>query len=177
MVIFGWEQMKVFICLTLNPVYFRKIIFQINVLLLDILIDKKKEMWLTTDGCGIYKVIGKNKKAVPYNSGRDNQLLKSNSIWSLYEDTAGNKWIGTLRGGISMIGHNPKYFKNIRYNAKESDPAENFILSFCEDEKNNIWIGTDGAGLKYWNRKSNTYTTYSNSASLLIESAVILLPV
>jgi signal transduction histidine kinase/ligand-binding sensor domain-containing protein/DNA-binding response OmpR family regulator len=130
-----------------------------------ILIDKKKEMWLTTDGCGIYKVIGKNKKAIPYNSGRGNQLLKSNSIWSLYEDTAGNKWIGTLRGGISMIGNNPKYFKNIRYNAKDSDPAENFILSFCEDEKNNIWIGTDGAGLKYWNRKSNTYTVYNSSAS------------
>jgi signal transduction histidine kinase/ligand-binding sensor domain-containing protein/DNA-binding response OmpR family regulator len=130
-----------------------------------ILIDKKKEMWLTTDGCGIYKVIGKNKKAIPYNSVRDNQLVKSNSIWSLYEDVAGNKWIGTLRGGISMIGNSPKYFKNIKYNAKDNDPAENFILSFCEDEKNNVWIGTDGAGLKYWNRKNNTYTTYSNSVN------------
>lgn len=130
----------------------------------DILIDKKKEMWLTTDGCGIYKVTDNNKKAVPYNSAKANQFVKSNSVWSLYEDIAGNKWIGTLRGGISMIGNSPKYFKNIRYNAKENDPAENFILSFCEDEKNNLWIGTDGAGLKYWDRKSNKYTIYSNSA-------------
>ena len=130
-----------------------------------ILIDKKKEIWLTTDGCGIYKVTGENKKAIPYNTARDNQLLKSNSIWSLYEDVAGNKWIGTLRGGISMLGNNPKYFKNIKYNTKDNDPAENFILSFCEDEKNNVWIGTDGAGLKYWDRKNNKYTTYSNSAN------------
>lgn len=128
-----------------------------------ILIDRKKEMWLTTDGCGIYKVIGENKNIIPFNSSKDIQVVKSNAIWSLYEDIAGNKWIGTLRGGISMISHSPKYFKNIKYNAKENGSEENFILSFCEDEKNNLWIGTDGAGLKYWNRKNNTYTIYRNS--------------
>lgn len=131
----------------------------------DILIDKKKEIWLTTDGCGIYKVIDKNKKVIPYNFANGQQFVKSNSIWSLYEDVAGNKWIGTLRGGISMIGNSPKYFKNIKYKTKDNDLAENFILSFCEDEKKNLWIGTDGAGLKYWNRKSNNYTIYSNSAN------------
>ena len=128
-----------------------------------ILIDKKKEMWLTTDGCGIYKLIGKNKKAIPYNVAKNNPLVKSNSIWSIYEDVAGNKWIGTLRGGISMISNSPKNFKNIKYNAKDGDPAENFILSFCEDEKKNIWIGTDGAGLKYWDKKTDSYTIYGNS--------------
>lgn len=135
-----------------------------NCTVTDILIDKKKEIWITTDGCGIYR-IDKEKKAIPYRFANGKQFVKSNSIWSLYEDIAGNKWIGTLRGGISMIGNNPKYFKNIRYNAKENNLAENFILSFCEDEKKNLWIGTDGAGLKYWNRKSNTYTIYSSSAN------------
>ena len=68
-----------------------------------ILLDKKKELWLTTDGCGIYKVNGVNEKAVPYNSARDNQIVKSNSVWSIYEDVLGTIWFGTLRGGISMI--------------------------------------------------------------------------
>ncbi|MFH6991700.1 two-component regulator propeller domain-containing protein [Flavobacterium sp. FlaQc-48] len=131
----------------------------------DILLDKKKELWLTTDGCGIYKVVGNTEKAVAYNSVRDNQLLKSNSIECLYEDRAGNKWIGTLRGGISMLSGTPKYFQSIRYNSIGNDPTDNFILSFCEDEKNNIWIGTDGAGLKYWNRKNNSYIKYSNKLS------------
>ena len=130
-----------------------------------ILIDKKKETWLTTDGCGIYKIIGKNKKAVPYNASKNNPLVKSNSVWSVYEDVAGNMWFATLRGGISMISNTPKNFKNSKYNANANAPAENFILSFCEDEKKNLWIGTDGAGLKYWDRKSNSYTIYSNSAN------------
>ena len=129
----------------------------------DILIDNKKEMWVTTDGCGIYKVIGTNKKAIPYNAINDNQLAKSNSVWSLYKDKSGNKWFGSLRGGISMLSSTPKYFKSVSDKAK--DPAENFILSFCEDDKSNVWVGTDGAGLKYWDRKSDTYINYSNKIS------------
>ena len=129
----------------------------------DILIDNKKEMWVTTDGCGIYKIIGTNKKAIPYNAINDNQLVKSNSVWSLYKDKSGNKWFGSLRGGISMLSSTPKYFKSVSDKAK--DPAENFILSFCEDDKSNVWVGTDGAGLKYWDRKSDTYINYSNKIS------------
>ena len=129
----------------------------------DILIDNKKEMWVTTDGCGIYKIIGTNKKAIPYNAINDNQLAKSNSVWSLYKDKSGNKWFGSLRGGISMLSSTPKYFKSVSDKAK--DPAENFILSFCEDDKSNVWVGTDGAGLKYWDRKSDTYINYSNKIS------------
>jgi signal transduction histidine kinase/DNA-binding response OmpR family regulator/streptogramin lyase len=129
----------------------------------DILPDKKGKIWITTDGCGIFQVTGSSKTAISYNAVKNNQLAKSNSVWSLYEDKSGNKWFGSLRGGISMLSDTPKYFKSIRYNAK--DPAENFILSFCEDEKNNLWVGTDGAGLKYWNRKNNTYVNYSNALS------------
>lgn len=129
----------------------------------DLLLDKKNEIWITTDGSGIYKVSGVSKKAIPANAIQDNQLAKSNSVWSLYEDRSGNKWFGSLRGGISMLSNTPKYFKSIKYNSK--DLVENFILSFCEDEKNNVWVGTDGAGLKYWDRKNNTYTSYNNKLS------------
>lgn len=131
----------------------------------NILIDKKKKIWASTDGCGVYRVIENGKKVIPFNSVNGKQLIKSNSVFSFYEDVTGNKWIGTLRGGISMIGNSPKSFKIIRFNIDDNNPAENFVLSFCEDEKKNLWIGTDGAGLKYWNRKSNTFTNYNTSAS------------
>lgn len=136
-----------------------------NCTVTDILQDKKKEIWATTDGCGIYKIIEKNKKAIPFRLTTGKQFVRSNSIWSIHEDIDGNKWIGTLRGGISMIGTKPKYFKNIKHYVKNNDPAENFILSFCEDEKKNLWIGTDGAGLKFWNKNTNAFTIYSTSAN------------
>ena len=137
-----------------------------NCTVTDVLLDKKNQIWVSTDGCGIYYLTGKTKKAIPFQLANGKQFVKSNSIWSIHEDVDGNKWIGTLRGGISMIGNQPKYFKHIKSDVKQNDPAENFILSFCEDEQKNLWIGTDGAGLKFWNKKTNTYSVYSTSANI-----------
>ncbi len=129
----------------------------------NILRDKKNELWFATDGCGLYTLDKVNKIVVPYAKNNSQQIIKSSSVWSVYEDYFGNKWIGTLRGGISMISATPKYFKSIKYNAKANNLAQNFILSGCEDENQNLWIGTDGAGLRYWNRKKDTYTVYNSN--------------
>ncbi|WP_235972943.1 hybrid sensor histidine kinase/response regulator transcription factor [Flavobacterium undicola] len=129
----------------------------------NILRDKKNQLWLATDGCGLYTLDKITKMTVPYRQNNAQQIIKSSSVWSVYEDYFGNIWFGTLRGGISMISSTPKYFKNIKYNAKDNNLAQNFILSSCEDEKQNLWIGTDGAGLRYWNRKQDTYTVYNNN--------------
>ncbi|RVT76661.1 hybrid sensor histidine kinase/response regulator [Flavobacterium sufflavum] len=137
--------------------------FSTKCIVSNILRDKKNQFWVGTDGWGIYKLDRINKKVIPYSKGNGQQIIKSSSVWSVYEDYFGNIWFGTLRGGISMISSTPKYFKNIKYNIKDNNLAQNFILSGCEDEKQNLWIGTDGAGLRYWNRKQDTYTVYDNN--------------
>ncbi|KGO91710.1 hybrid sensor histidine kinase/response regulator transcription factor [Flavobacterium subsaxonicum] len=129
------------------------------------ILPEDENLWIATDGAGMYTLLKGSKTAVPYSTVSNSRVVKSNSVWSLYRDTKGNKWVGTLRGGISMIGAVPTSFKHIKYKGSDAgNLTDNFILSFCEDEKNNIWIGTDGAGLRYWNRKDNTYTSY-NTAS------------
>lgn len=120
---------------------------------------------IATDGSGLFALKKGQSTAIPYRTINPETVVKSNAVYALYKDKAGNKWVGTLRGGISIIGANPAYFSTVRY--KSSDPnalTDNFILSFCEDEKHNVWIGTDGAGLRYWNRKENTYANYTKSA-------------
>ncbi|MXN93289.1 response regulator [Flavobacterium sp. Sd200] len=128
------------------------------------ILNEKGTLWIATDGAGVY-TYNKSGGAVPYKNG-DARIVKSNSVWSLYLDDKANKWIGTLRGGISVIGARPIAFKHIKYKGSDvANPTENFILSFCEDEKNNLWIGTDGAGLRYWDRKNDTYVSYNKSAA------------
>lgn len=127
------------------------------------ILKENEKLWIATDGAGVYMLPENAKEAVPYKNGAS-RIIKSNSVASLYLDNKGNKWIGTLRGGISMIGSNLIVFKHIKYKGSEAgNLTENFILSFCEDEKNNLWIGTDGAGLRYWDRKKDTYTTYTKA--------------
>ncbi|MFP5436948.1 MAG: two-component regulator propeller domain-containing protein [Bacteroidia bacterium] len=120
---------------------------------------------IATDGSGLFALKKNSTSAVPYRDINPETVVKSNAVYALYKDAAGNKWVGTLRGGISIIGANPTYFSTIKHKGTDTNTlAENFILSFCEDEKKNVWIGTDGAGLRYWNRKTNSYTNYTKSA-------------
>lgn len=120
---------------------------------------------IATDGNGLFALKNGANAAIPYKDINSEAVTKSNAIYALYKDSSGNKWIGTLRGGISIIGAYPTYFSSVKYKGTDANSlTENFILSFCEDEKQNVWIGTDGAGLRYWNRKTNTYTNYTKSA-------------
>ena len=128
--------------------------------------DKQQVLWIGSDGNGLLQLLPGATKATPFVSASGQSLINSNAVYSIYEDTDGRKWIGTLRGGINIIASNTSSFTHITYNPPGNDNlVNNFILSFCEDEKNNVWIGTDGAGLRYWDRSQNTFTQYNNNPS------------
>jgi signal transduction histidine kinase/ligand-binding sensor domain-containing protein/DNA-binding response OmpR family regulator len=127
-------------------------------------------LWMATDGAGLYTLTKNQTTPVLYRASGPVPLLKSKSLYDIFESKNGEMWFGTLRGGVSMMGKKPLYFnhfksKNPLTNKEDEDPAANFMISFCEDEKKNIWIGTDGAGMRYWNRKQNTYEAYSTTSS------------
>lgn len=129
------------------------------------LMTNNSDIWIATDGKGVYKLAKNAPVAVIYNH-LGKELLRSNAVWSLFKDSKGQKWFGTLRGGLSLMGSTPLYFNSYRYKSAEGSNShiENFILSFCEDKKRNVWIGTDGAGLRYWDRARDAYTRYSATA-------------
>lgn len=127
--------------------------------------DRKGNLWIATDGAGVWLLPDQQSKAVPLAATYPEKkaLLNSNSVYAIYEDSQQRKWIGTLRGGINILETDSNPFKTIVYQAPENGNAiENFILSFCEDINHNVWIGTDGAGLRYWNRANNTFTNYAH---------------
>ncbi len=83
--------------------------------------------------------------------------LKSNSIFKIFKEDDGRIWICTLRGGISVQEPNRSYFQHVTFSeGKHTNPADNFIFCFYEAGPQDIWVGTDGAGLRLWNRQTNT---------------------
>ena len=140
-----------------DHLFYGKSILQNESIVTNILIDSSKEMYVTTDGDGIYK-IDKQNKVQAFGDDENHPIVKSDAMWGIYEDRNKNKWIGTLRGGVSMIRNSKRYFNHIK--GTGNSPAINYILSFCEDSDKKIWIGTDGAGLRLWNRKNNSFEKF-----------------
>lgn len=125
--------------------------------------DAKHELWIASDGNGLWSIPADGNKATPFPSG-DNSL-NSNVVYDLYVDKEGRKWIGTLRGGVNIVEENKSSFETISYNNGNGGTVNDFILSFCEDHKSNIWVGTDGAGLRYWDRATNSFTKYIHNST------------
>ena len=126
--------------------------------------DKKGALWIATDGAGVWLLErgGSKAKLLQPTSEDGKSLINSNSVYAVCEDKEERKWIGTLRGGINII-EPASPFKKIVYQPGDNNASvKNFIFSFCEDEPGKIWIGTDGAGLRYWDRSTNTYQTFEH---------------
>lgn len=121
--------------------------------------DRKHTLWIGTDDAGIFTWAGGVATPLPEKFALS-PVTRSISVWGIYEDASGRKWIGTLRGGVSMIEAGPDYFTKVLYRTGKEQPVDNFIFSFCEDNRGQLWIGTDGAGLRCWNRQQNTYHNY-----------------
>lgn len=127
----------------------------------DIAEGPKGELWIATDGNGVWHVPPGGRKALPLSlSGT---TTNSNAIYSIYIDKEGRQWIGTLRGGVNILDRNRSLFKTISYHQGRTEDVNDFILSLCEDDRSNLWIGTDGAGLRYWDKQKNLFTKYVHS--------------
>jgi len=128
--------------------------------------DKHGVLWIGSDGAGLWSLPDNASSAGPMTESNGRPLINSNSVYTIYEDVEGRKWIGTLRGGINIIEPSPPTFEKVVYEPPSGGAlVDNFILSFCEDNKDGVWIGTDGAGLRYWDRAKNSYQCFRHTAS------------
>ncbi|SEA11907.1 Signal transduction histidine kinase [Chitinophaga terrae (ex Kim and Jung 2007)] len=114
--------------------------------------DHEGQLWISTDGDGIFIFSEKAGKATVMKAGNDREGLTSNAVYAVYEDKDQRKWIGTLRGGINIIDRQKVRFRTISHVANTRSLVNNFAFSFCEEDGDNIWIGTDGGGISRWNR-------------------------
>ncbi len=91
----------------------------------------------------------------------NDKWLQDGYTFAIAEDTNGEIWVGTANGnGIYIYNKDTNQFRNINAGTPNTIPS-NFIRSFLIDDKN-IWIGTNGGGLCKYNKKTKTYTTYTN---------------
>lgn len=105
---------------------------------------KTGELWIGTYDGGLF-VYKKGEKVRHYTSYNADFIIHS-CVTALYEDRAGNCWIGT-REGLSVkradgTGH---LFKNIK--PEGEDLSASYIRKITEDKNHNLWIATNNQGI------------------------------
>jgi ligand-binding sensor domain-containing protein len=121
--------------------------------------DKKGNMWLGTDGLGVYKYEPSTKSFINFT---EKDGLCNNTVSCILEDKNGNLWFGTRFGGVSR--YDGKSFTNF---TKNNGLSSNFIHTIIEDKTGHIWISALGGGICRYDsstaRRSDTLSASGKS--------------
>jgi signal transduction histidine kinase/CheY-like chemotaxis protein len=82
----------------------------------------------------------------------------------LYEDRAGDLWVGTFRGGLAHIERESGRLKRYPYDGDDGSALSSPRASaIAEDLHGNLWIGTAGGGLNLLDRRSGRFYHYQRN--------------
>jgi signal transduction histidine kinase/CheY-like chemotaxis protein/ligand-binding sensor domain-containing protein len=96
------------------------------------------------------------------NLSTDDGLTK-NEIRKVFQDSRGFVWIATRDGLNRYDGYNFTNYRNDPFNP--ASLSANNVRDICEDSKGNLWMATTGAGLDFFDRKTEKFTNYKLDGS------------
>ena len=101
-------------------------------------------------------------EAISYDSRSDDPgRLSDSHINAIYEDTAGDLWIGTENGGLNRFDRLKDRFDVCRHDPRRADSLTgNRITVIIEDRSNMLWLGT-GQGLNRFGLSRQPFNHYS----------------
>jgi len=138
----------------------------------NISIDADNNIWLGTDGDGLYQV--KNRTDKPEilhfkNAPQRSSSLSGNAIYSIFQDHSKNYWIGTAWNGVNYLSSQKKFdflFSDI---LGEKNAA---VLSIYK-HKDILYFGLDGDGLMAYNTITQKITNYNPKTNTKFKGASI----
>jgi serine phosphatase RsbU (regulator of sigma subunit)/streptogramin lyase len=124
-------------------------------------------LWVGTDGGGLCKVEGRNKKFIHYQARVDaKNVLSNNVVLSILESSSapGILWIGTYDG---LNKFDTKTGKFTIYRSKANNPNSPggnaiYMIYECPREPGILWLGTMKSGIDQFDPRENTFVHYKD---------------
>ncbi|WP_442587251.1 hybrid sensor histidine kinase/response regulator transcription factor [Pedobacter sp. AW31-3R] len=129
-----------------------------------LLADKEGRLWVATKSAALY--ITKNGK--PVNNLFTEPLKLMYGVYSIFEDSKGNIWLGTKGNGLfkaEPIDSRREKYRIRHFLANAENPyalSSNFIYSLAEDKTGSIWVGTYGGGINLLKESSSGTVFYNH---------------
>lgn len=131
-------------------------------------IDSKNNLWIGTDGNGVFEVEYPNGKHPIINNYLYNSKLETslsgNAIYEIMDDGDSKIWFGTAWNGISIL--DKKNTSELLFSDILGLNPSPVLSIYKNDEK--LYLGLDGEGLTIYNAKQNTtkYFNENNNSSM-----------
>ena len=124
----------------------------------DFLEDSSGRFWIATMGGGLNLFDRNTKKFRRYT--QHEQLISSDYVFKVLEDSHHNIWIGTSYGMNVLPKGGQHFIRMINNVNKENSLVNDNINSFIEDRKGYIWIGTRD-GLSIYKPRNKVFQNYT----------------
>lgn len=79
--------------------------------------------------------------------------ISANPVNAIYEDSAGNLWVGTVEGGLNRYAPGSNVFEHYT-TAAPAKLSHNSVSCFTADDDGKLWIGTWGGGIGWMDLKN-----------------------
>ncbi len=117
--------------------------------------DRNGALWVGSYGQGA-SVISPNSKVVSF-SQKD--ILPSNTINDIFEDSNGNMWLATRNGLVRISGDNYSDYSIYNY---ENGLLNNDVKAIVEDNDGNLWVSSN-RGIGMFDPSSGRMTAYDKT--------------
>ncbi|MBR8534878.1 response regulator [Carboxylicivirga sediminis] len=143
-------------------------------IILSLTLDKDGTILAAVDGGGIISIDPIHKEVI--NNRNQNsafEQLDTKAVFSVYIDSNGLYWVGTIGKGVRIINMDRNRFQHFTHQALNPQSiSDNTILSLLEDSKGRIWVGTDGGGLNLFDVTKETFRSYNQLSSNLKSNVI-----
>jgi ligand-binding sensor domain-containing protein/serine phosphatase RsbU (regulator of sigma subunit) len=120
-------------------------------------------LWIgTPGGLNRFDPKGETVALYPPTSVPDSGL-RGQFISAIFEDAAGNLWVGSRRQGLYTLCPQRKRVAHYVYNPRDAQSlSSNGVQAIYGDRSGVLWIGTDGGGISKFDRAREKFVHYRN---------------
>jgi len=116
----------------------------------------ENQLWVGTFSDGLYVIDLQSQKIVSYKNRASGNSIKDDNIYSIYKDSSGKIWIGSMTG-LQYYNQRSNNFVRVR-----EDLIKNQVNDILEDYRGILWFATIGNGIFSYDRFSDEWQHYSS---------------
>ncbi len=129
--------------------------------IINVIYKEDHNLWIGTEG-GLYFYNNVSDQPEYYKHyPNNNNSIGAGAIWSIFEDSRKNIWIGTWAGGLNLFNREKKNFTRFLNDADNPNSiGGNNIFGIIEDEEGYLWIACMNGGLNRYDYRTNIFKAY-----------------